>query len=217
MTSTNEQPRRRGRPPTGGREAILDAALTVLREQGIAHLTSREISSRAGVSDASVYYHFHDRNGLLEAIFECGMRPLFLVGVEESDTREPMSVLERAADRLEQFFEDVLPILHAAQSDPDLKEAVARYIEAKDLGPHKGVEAISGYLRAQQQAGTLGASFDPRVVALLVIDTSFARAVRRQMHLGGEERLPPRSAVMEQIWRLIRPDAAEPRALTKVG
>ncbi len=206
MTSTDEQPKRRGRPPTGGREAILEAALAVLREQGIAHLTSREVASRAGVSDASVYYHFHDRAGLLEAAFECGMKPLLLVGAEEPDAREPLTILNRAADRLERFFDDVLPILLAAQSDPDLKEAVARYMELKDLGPHKGVDTISGYLRAQQRAGTLNADFEPGVIALFVIDTSFARAVRRQTHLGGEERLPSRRAVMDQIWRMIRPD-----------
>jgi AcrR family transcriptional regulator len=206
MTSTDRQPKRRGRPPTGGREAILEAALAVLREQGIAQLTSREVASRAGVSDASVYYHFHDRAGLLEAIFECGMRPLLLVGAEEPDAREPLTILNRAADRLEQFFDDVLPILHAAQSDPDLKRAVARYVELKDLGPHKGVDAISGYLRAQQRAGTLSAAFDPDAVALFVIDTSFARAVRRQMRLGSEERLPSRRAVMDQVWRLIQPE-----------
>jgi len=217
MTSTHEQPRRRGRPPTGGREAILEAALTVLREQGIAHLTSREIASRAGVSDASVYYHFHDRNGLLEAIFECGMKPLLLVGGQDPGALTPLAVLERATARLERFFEDVLPILHAAQSDPDLKEAVARYMEAKDLGPHKGVESISAYLRAEQQAGTLAAGFDPEVVALLVIDTAFARAVRRQMHLGGEQRLPSRGAVLDQIWRLIGLDAAAPVALPEAG
>lgn len=206
MAATDQPHRRRGRPPAGGRAAILEAALAVLREQGIANLTSREVAARAGVSDASVYYHFHDRAGLLAAMFKCGMKPLLLlVGVEEPDAPGPMGVLTRTADRLEQFFDEVLPIMHAAQSDPELKEAVARYMKAEDLGPHNGVGAVGGYLRAQQQAGTLGPDFDPDAVALLVIDISFARAVRRSIYLGGEERLPSRQALLDEIWRLIKP------------
>jgi AcrR family transcriptional regulator len=62
--SAVDEPRRRGRPSSGGREAILDAALALVREEGIARLTSRAVAARAGVSDASVYYHFKDRRGL---------------------------------------------------------------------------------------------------------------------------------------------------------
>ncbi len=205
MTTTEQHPRRRGRPTSGGREAILEAALVVLREQGIANLTSREVAARAGVSDASVYYHFHDRAGLLAAIFESGMKPLLVMGEQAGGPNGPLDVLERATASLEQFFDEVLPIMHAAQSDPELKEAVARYVELKDLGPHKGVAILGSYLRAQQEAGVLAPGFDPDAVALLVIDMSFARAVRQQMHLAGEERLPSREALLDQIWRLIQP------------
>ena len=72
----SDTPKRRGRPPAGGREAILAAALQVIRERGIARLTAREVASLAGVSEASVFYHYKDRFGLLQAVFEEGLRPL---------------------------------------------------------------------------------------------------------------------------------------------
>ena len=71
-----DAPKRRGRPPAGGREAILAAALDVIRERGIARLTAREVAGLAGVSEASVFYHYKDRAGLLEAVFEEGLRSL---------------------------------------------------------------------------------------------------------------------------------------------
>lgn len=203
MTATEEPPKRRGRPPSGGREAILEAALAVLREQGIAKLTSREVAARAGVSDASVYYHFKDRAGLLQALFEYGMKPLLFMADLDPETMAPMTVIRHAAATLEIFFGDVLPVLHAAQSDPELREVVAAYVEANDLGPHKGVQMLGAYLRSQQRAGRVNHDVDPEAIALLVIDASFARAARQQMLLGSEERLPSSEALLEQIARLL--------------
>src|SRR5579875_3238079 len=114
MTAT-DQPRRRGRPPSGGREAILEATLALLREEGVAKLTSREVAARAGVSDASVYYHFGDRGGLLRAAFAHGMKPLEFVNQLPPGIERP-AVLAAALASLEQFFDDVLPVLHAAQA-----------------------------------------------------------------------------------------------------
>src|SRR5579864_5011074 len=104
MTVTDKTRRPRGRPPSGGREAILDATLALLREQGIANLTSREVAARAGVSDASVYYHFGDRAGLLQAVFESGMKPLKFMHGSDVNELEPLDVLRAALASLERFF-----------------------------------------------------------------------------------------------------------------
>ncbi len=204
MTATEEPPRRRGRPPSGGREAIIEAALAVLREQGIANLTSREVAARAGVSDASVYYHFGDRAGLLQAVFEHGMKPLmFMAGLEEEEL-EPAAVVSAAFASLEHFFDDVLPVFHAAQADPELRAALAAFVEAKHLGPHKGVQLLGNYLRAQQEAGRVRADADADAIALLIIDCAFARTARKQMLLhDDEQQLPSSEAVLAEISRLL--------------
>jgi AcrR family transcriptional regulator len=72
----SDTPKLRGLPPSGGREAILAAALELLRERGIARLTTREIAASAGASEASIFYHYRGRAGLLMAVFEQGLRPL---------------------------------------------------------------------------------------------------------------------------------------------
>jgi AcrR family transcriptional regulator len=204
MTATEEPPKRRGRPPSGGREAIVDAALAVLREEGIANLTSREVAARAGVSDASVYYHFGDRAGLLQAAFEQGMKPLkFMAGLDAKEL-EPADVIRGAMASLERFFDDVLPVFHAAQADPELRAALAAFVDAKDLGPHKGVQLLGSYLRAQQELGRISADADPDAIALIIIECAFARTAHKQMLLRNpEQRLPSSQAVVAEISRLL--------------
>src|SRR5436305_12556659 len=139
--------KRRGRPPAGGREAILAAALQLLRERGIARVTSREVAALAGVSEASVFYHYTDRAGLLRAVFEQGLHPLQelaegggLIGAHLHD------VLTRYATTLEQFLDQALPVISAAQSDVALRDEMASYMSEQDLGPHRGVSALGDHL-----------------------------------------------------------------------
>ena len=180
--SSAEAPKRRGRPPAGGREAILAAALELLRERGIARVTAREVAALAGVSEASVFYHYKDRAGLLRAVFEQGLRPLQELaesgGFVGDDLRE---VLTRYATTLEQFLDQALPVMAAAQSDVALRDAMAEYMTEQDLGPHRGVDALGDFLAAHQAAGRVRAGIDPYATAMLFVGACYTRAAQRQM------------------------------------
>ena len=58
------------------------------------------VAARAGVSDASVYYHFRDRAGLLQAVFEAGMQPLAYLSTLADEQRDVDEVLADAAEAL---------------------------------------------------------------------------------------------------------------------
>lgn len=75
-------PRRPAKPYHHGdlRRALLDAALALLREEGLAGLSLRECARRLGVSHAAPYRHFKDKNELLLAIAEEGFEALAAVG-----------------------------------------------------------------------------------------------------------------------------------------
>lgn len=203
MTTSDQQPRRRGRPPSGGREAILEATLELLRERGIANLTSRDVAARAGVSDASVYYHFGDRAGLLQAVFEHGMPPLQFLTELDRETMARRDILAMALRSLEEFFDDVVPILHAAQSDRELGDNLAAHMEAKDLGPHRGVALLGSYLRAEQAAGRANPEADADAIALMMIDFTFSRAVQRQVFPHLEGRLPSGDRLLALVNQLL--------------
>jgi AcrR family transcriptional regulator len=198
-------PKRRGRPPSGGREAILDATLELIRTHGIAKLTSRDVAARAGVSDASVYYHFEDRAGLLGAAFEHGMKPLKFMSTVDPQKTDRATVLREAMRSLEEFFTDSLPVLLAAQSDPELAATLADYIQQNDLGPHLGVESLGNYLRGEQQAGRVNREVDVEAAALLLIDFAFSRVARAQMLHQSEHRLPSRQRALKTLNLLLDP------------
>ncbi len=201
-----EAPRRRGRPSAGGREAILAAALTLLRERGIARVTSREVAALAGVSEASVFYHYKDRAGLLQAVFEQGLQPLsdlakrgLLAGDDVDD------VLTRLGTTLERFLDQALPVMAAAQSDAVLRDSLAAYMSEHDLGPHRGVRALGDYLAAEQAAGRVRAGADPRAVAMMFVGACYTRASQRQLAMHAVE-LPPLQDIVTTTGRLLAPE-----------
>src|SRR5215831_14936860 len=72
MTRKPPLRRPRGRPALaaeiGTRDALLDAAVSLFAEQGVAATTSAGIAARAGVTPAMVHYHFRSRERLLDAV-----------------------------------------------------------------------------------------------------------------------------------------------------
>jgi AcrR family transcriptional regulator len=52
--------------------AILDAAATLMVEEGYAAVTSRRVAALAGVNSALVYYYFDSMDGLFIALFRRG-------------------------------------------------------------------------------------------------------------------------------------------------
>jgi AcrR family transcriptional regulator len=76
-------PRERHRLQT--REEILDAAVAVMAEQGVAALNLTEVARRVGLRQPSLYQYFNSRNAVYDALFERGMRThagLFAAAVE---------------------------------------------------------------------------------------------------------------------------------------
>ena len=62
----NEEPRRR----ETSRRAILDATQALLLEGGFAELSIRRVSERCGFKAPTIYHHFRDKTGLIDALLE---------------------------------------------------------------------------------------------------------------------------------------------------
>ncbi len=52
------------------REKIVDAALALLNEVGLDRLTTRKLAERLGVQQPALYWHFRNKNALLDAMNE---------------------------------------------------------------------------------------------------------------------------------------------------
>jgi TetR/AcrR family transcriptional repressor of bet genes len=107
-----------GRPSTGARERILEAALDVLKSDGYAGLTIAKVAARAGENKALISYHYGSKDGLIAAAArELGqiITDDVLGGLEGATTVEELvrgavegtsAVLERD-DRLARIYFDL--------------------------------------------------------------------------------------------------------------
>jgi AcrR family transcriptional regulator len=71
-------------------DSLVDAALALLEESGIASLTVRAVASRAGVAPMGVYSRFGSKDGLLEALFVHGFTGLE-TAIEPQPSPSPMN------------------------------------------------------------------------------------------------------------------------------
>lgn len=58
------------RPPSTDRDAIVDAALALLREGGLDRLSLRRLGARLGVDPMTVHHHMGGIDGVLDAVVE---------------------------------------------------------------------------------------------------------------------------------------------------
>ncbi|MFE3057505.1 TetR/AcrR family transcriptional regulator [Nocardia sp. NPDC059239] len=167
--------RSRGRPSTGVREAVIASAQQVLAESGLARLSTKEIAARAGVAESSIFYHFGDRMGLLQAVIQHQLRPLkdLLADAPAADLR---TALRSLLATLEEFFVSALPVMAAVQSDAELGAVYRERSRDLDLGPHRAVDAVVAYLSARGIEAD-----DLRTPALLLVGAAHQRALQRQL------------------------------------
>jgi AcrR family transcriptional regulator len=124
------------------REALLDATLECLVEDGYANTTTTRVAERAGVSRGAHLHHFQTRSALVAAAIEhlaIKRRDELIVAVESLPTGP-----ERVAEGLDllwsnyanPLFQGALDLWSAARTDPELRPhlvAVERQLDRQTL------------------------------------------------------------------------------------
>lgn len=178
-----------GRPPTGVREALLEAARAVLAESGAARLSTRAVARRAGVAEASVFYHFGDRAGLMLAVVgEHLPQVVELFFGERLRHGDLRADLLRLFEGLEDFFLRTVPLIAAVQADSEVRDAFRERSREHDIGPHKAIEGAAAFLAARQQAGELPPEADLRAAAMLLVGAAYQRAFHQLLGAQGAQR-----------------------------
>lgn len=161
------------------RDVILDAAARVLRSQGLANATTKEIARAAGFSEATLYKHFRGKLELMVAVLhERGPQfiPLLQTLRERAGTGSVRATLTELAAVCITFYRDGLPMFGSIFSDPAILNAHRDQLRARNLGPHRANEAVAAYLRAEQALGRIDAAADPDALAGLLLGACFQHA-----------------------------------------
>ena len=179
------------------RERILDAAESVVREDGAAHLTLDAAAERAGVSKGGLLYHFKTKEALLQAMIDRHMRSLrerhavALASLPPGPGRELKAWVLVTIDHEKNAADKRMScsMLAAAANDPRLTEPFQQFQQWR--------------LRTVQEAAAAGLPFARAAVIILALDGLALLELHQVSPYG-----PQRRAILEDILRLIDETAA---------
>jgi AcrR family transcriptional regulator len=149
------------------RATLLAEAERTLREQGIGHLSLRDLARQAGVSHAAPRRHFADRQALLDALAEAGFTRLgdeVRAAIDEAG-EDHQARLRAAAAAWVRFATRDAALLELMFAAKNAEQPVALQQASARL-----VTAVGDLIRQGQQAGTFP-SGDPERLRLLLLAT----------------------------------------------
>ena len=187
---------------TDVRKALLEAAKKVLRRDGYAGLSTREVAEQAGVPLSQIHYHFGSKTGLVLALFEhhnnellSRQRSMF------DDTSIPLSARwDRACDYLDEdiasgYVRTYQELIAASWSDPE----IARAVQLAQLDWNSLLVEMAG--RVSDELGGFG-PFTPKDVASLVVNAFIG--AESMFLLGMEKKGFPVRDCLRRVGDLIR-------------
>ncbi|MBI3964266.1 MAG: TetR/AcrR family transcriptional regulator, partial [Chloroflexi bacterium] len=163
----------------GTRQAILEAALALFADRGFAATSVADVAERAGVSKAAIYWHFRDKEALLEAAFVTVL-PVAKIDLALRDLAglEPEAVLIRVAEEYLAGFHRLLRHFRVVLSDldtfPRFREFMNRYVALELVG------LLARYFDQEVRTGRL-ASNDPCLAAQMFYSTLFGFVIMRDV------------------------------------
>jgi AcrR family transcriptional regulator len=131
VTTTSTERRSQAQRSAATREALLDATIACLVEDGYANTTTSRVAARAGVSRGAHLHHFQTRNALVAAAMER------LAERRERDLLAAAERLPSGRERLIQgldllwagyaspLYQAALDLWTHARTDPELRERLA--------------------------------------------------------------------------------------------
>ncbi|MBW2093395.1 MAG: TetR/AcrR family transcriptional regulator [Deltaproteobacteria bacterium] len=172
----------RSASPTPRQEEILDRAMDLVRESGLAALTTRKIAEKMGFSEAALYRHFPTKKDLVNGLME-RLDQMLLGPVQEIAADDSLSHLERLKRILLHHVhlvreQNSLPILLLAEAsatdDPGLLGRMRSIL-------HTYLSVLEGLVREAQTKGLLPGDLRNDCLALLLLGAPAALAIRHRL------------------------------------
>lgn len=178
-------PKRR-RDKEGTKKKLLDAALEVFSLRGYENATTREIASKAGVSESLIQRYYDSKSGLLLALFTAYQNKMrenatqvAAEAVNRPDLRGGLQLAMMEYARREGEQRDFMRVMVPRAI---VDEAVAKDVTgmvANDL-----VGPMSGMLAAWQKEGKVRADLNTEDLSMILFGLTFSLGFMNQTVLG---------------------------------
>lgn len=152
------------------RDKILEATAELVNEKGYKGATTKEIATRAGVNEVTLFRHFGNKKGIVEAVikryeFVDLLEVIFKEKVVWEVEKDLKTFVREYQKLLEEKKSIILLSIKEAGEFPEL-DAMLKHI------PQKYVEILEGYLRKMMENKKIKKQ-DPYIVATNFVFINF--------------------------------------------
>ncbi len=161
------------------RARILDAARELMLTVGLARTTTKEIAKAADCSEAALYKYFANKEELFIRVLAerlPQLAPLLRSLAAEPGRHTVEENLTEIARQAALFYEQSFPIAASLYAETQLKRRHDEAMRSMGSGPHKPIEGLDAYLRAEQTAGRVHPDADTFAAASLLLGACAQRA-----------------------------------------
>ncbi len=193
-----------GRPRSErAHEAILDATLDLLVEEGFTRMSVEAVATRAGVGKATIYRRWSSKADLVAEAVAC-IKHHELHDVDSGNVREDLIQLGMQASRTKdtaEVTELMIKLMSARARHPEMQEAFLRHV----IEPRRGM--VAGALRRGMARGEIRGDIDVE----LAMDVLMGLVSYRSMVSAGHG-APLDRASLEGVIDLVLDGIATPAA-----
>jgi AcrR family transcriptional regulator len=192
-------------PDPGVRDALVNAAAEIVRDEGVASINVAGVLTRAQLSTRAFYRHFDSKDALVSAVF------LQMAGAEMRRLKRRMASASNPADAVVAWIDGRLDLAFNAQIRSDLRQMS---LEAQMFAaPELVSEAYGAFLKPlveqleKGRAAGLFPAIDPEADALSIHGAIWA-SVERQWATGDCDQRDVREQVVRFCMRgigVVRP------------
>ncbi|MFJ6084222.1 TetR/AcrR family transcriptional regulator [Streptomyces sp. NPDC092369] len=161
------------------RVRLLDAAHELMLTVGLARTTTKEIAKAADCSEAALYKYFDSKEDLFIRVLTERLPQLtpLLNSLAAEPGRGTLTVnLTEIARQAALFYEQSFPIAASLYAETQLKRRHDDAMRDIGAGPHRPIEGLDAYLRAEQAVGRVRPDADTFAAASLLLGACAQRA-----------------------------------------
>ncbi len=150
------------------REEVLQKAMEVIVEEGLARLTMKRVAQKMGFSEPAMYRHFKDKQDLMKGMIRRVREKFFQIVDQADQAAPPREFLEQTLCRLMDYLEKVngVTILFLSDSTYNRDESLREELLAWFQGMEK---RFTAYLEAARARGETRPDLSVRGAALSIV------------------------------------------------